>query len=68
MVFRDVLAQGRVDMCFVRLPIDRAGLHAIPLYHEVAVAVVQKEGSGLAWFAIGAAAAGAAFALAAWVF
>lgn len=40
---RDALAQGRVDMCFVRLPIDRDGLHAIPLYHEVAVAVMQKD-------------------------
>ncbi|NKY84841.1 LysR substrate-binding domain-containing protein [Nocardia veterana] len=40
---RDALTHGRVDMCFVRLPIDRDGLHAIPLYHEVAVAVVQKD-------------------------
>ena len=39
-----------------------------PPQAQAAVAVVQKEGSGLAWFAIGAAAAGAAFALAAWVF
>ncbi|MFE7742867.1 LysR family transcriptional regulator [Nocardia sp. NPDC057455] len=34
---------GRVDMCFVRLPIDRRGLSAIPLYREVPVVVVQKE-------------------------
>ncbi|OXR47584.1 Hca operon transcriptional activator HcaR [Nocardia cerradoensis] len=39
----EALAQGRVDMCFVRLPIEREGLHAIPLYHEVAVAVVPKD-------------------------
>ncbi|WP_225732044.1 MULTISPECIES: LysR family transcriptional regulator [unclassified Nocardia] len=37
------LREGRVDMCFVRLPIDRAGLSAIPLYHELPVAVVQKD-------------------------
>ncbi|WP_327119899.1 LysR substrate-binding domain-containing protein [Nocardia sp. NBC_01730] len=34
---------GRVDMCFVRLPIDRTGMSAIPLYREVPVVVVQKE-------------------------
>lgn len=37
------LRTGRVDMCFVRLPIDREGLSVIPLYHEVAVVVVPKE-------------------------
>ncbi|WP_067808740.1 LysR family transcriptional regulator [Nocardia beijingensis] len=37
------LRTGRVDMCFVRLPIDREGLSAIPLYREVPVVVVQKE-------------------------
>ncbi|MGK8523394.1 LysR family transcriptional regulator [Nocardia asteroides] len=37
------LRGGRVDMCFVRLPIDRAGMSAIPLYREVPVVVVQKE-------------------------
>ncbi|MEU7767689.1 LysR substrate-binding domain-containing protein [Nocardia sp. NPDC049190] len=35
--------EGRVDMCFVRLPIDRDGLSVIPLYREVPVVVVQKE-------------------------
>ncbi|MGO4617250.1 LysR family transcriptional regulator [Nocardia sp. 2YAB30] len=35
--------EGRVDMCFVRLPIDRAGMSAIPLYREVPVVVVQKD-------------------------
>lgn len=37
------LRDGRVDMCFVRLPIDRDGMHAIPLYHEVPVVVVPKD-------------------------
>ncbi|MCP2299524.1 DNA-binding transcriptional regulator, LysR family [Nocardia amikacinitolerans] len=37
------LRDGRVDMCFVRLPIDREGLSAIPLYREVPVVVVPKE-------------------------
>ncbi|MQY18557.1 LysR family substrate-binding domain-containing protein [Nocardia macrotermitis] len=39
----DALREGRVDMCFVRLPIDREGLHAIPLYQELPVVVVPKE-------------------------
>ncbi|WP_040789645.1 LysR family transcriptional regulator [Nocardia paucivorans] len=37
------LRTGRVDMCFVRLPIEREGLNVIPLYQEVAVVVVPKE-------------------------
>uniref|UniRef100_UPI002455809D LysR family transcriptional regulator n=1 Tax=Nocardia abscessus TaxID=120957 RepID=UPI002455809D len=37
------LHEGRIDMCFVRLPIDREGVSAIPLYREVPVVVVQKE-------------------------
>lgn len=37
------LAEGRVDMCFVRLPIDREGLGVIPLYREVPVVVVPKD-------------------------
>lgn len=37
------LREGRVDMCFVRLPIDRAGLNAIPLYRELPVVVVPKD-------------------------
>lgn len=40
---RRVLIDGEVDLCFVRLPIDREGLHAIPLYNEVTVAWVSKE-------------------------
>jgi len=38
-----VLRDGTVDMCFVRLPVDKDGLHVIPLYHEVSVAVLAKE-------------------------
>lgn len=37
------LRDGSLDMCFLRLPIDRAGLHAIPLYEEQIVAWVCKE-------------------------
>ncbi|MFI7666399.1 LysR family transcriptional regulator [Nocardia sp. NPDC049526] len=37
------LRDGRVDACFVRLPIDRAGLSAIPLYRELPVVVVPKD-------------------------
>jgi DNA-binding transcriptional LysR family regulator len=42
----EVVAQiraGALDAGVVRLPIDRAGLHAIPLYTETTVAVVPKE-------------------------
>ncbi len=37
------LRDGSLDMCLVRLPIDREGLHCIPLYDEVPVAVVAKD-------------------------
>ncbi|MBL1075270.1 LysR family transcriptional regulator [Nocardia sp. 2] len=37
------LRTGAIDMCFVRLPIDRDGLSAIPLYREVPVVVVPKD-------------------------
>jgi len=37
------LRDGRVDMCFVRLPIDPDGMHAIPLYRELPVVVVPKD-------------------------
>lgn len=37
------LRDRRVDMCFVRLPLDDAGLSAIPLYHELPVVVVPKD-------------------------
>lgn len=34
---------GSLDMCLVRLPVDREGLHLIPLYDEVAVVVAGRE-------------------------
>ena len=34
---------GELDMCFVRLPVDREGLHLIPLYDEQPVVVVARE-------------------------
>ncbi|WP_036495744.1 LysR family substrate-binding domain-containing protein [Nocardia sp. BMG111209] len=37
------LREGRVDMCFVREPIERADLHLIPLYRERPVVVVPKD-------------------------
>lgn len=37
------LREGRVDMCFVRLPIDRSDMNAIPLYRELPVVVVPKD-------------------------
>ncbi|MEV6338009.1 LysR substrate-binding domain-containing protein [Nocardia vinacea] len=37
------LRDGRVDACFVRLPIDRADLSTIPLYRELPVVVVPKD-------------------------
>jgi DNA-binding transcriptional LysR family regulator len=37
------LRDGSLDMCLVRLPVDREGLHCIPLYDEVAVVVVSRE-------------------------
>ncbi|WP_433202117.1 LysR substrate-binding domain-containing protein [Nocardia sp. CA-107356] len=37
------LREGRVDACFVRLPIDREGLSAIALYRELPVVVVPKD-------------------------
>ncbi|GAA2102245.1 LysR substrate-binding domain-containing protein [Microlunatus panaciterrae] len=38
-----VLRDGRADVCFLRLPVDREGLNVIPLYREVAVVVVPKD-------------------------
>jgi DNA-binding transcriptional LysR family regulator len=37
------LRAGELDMCLVRMPVDREGLHCIPLYDEVPVAVVGAE-------------------------
>ncbi len=38
-----LLRSGELAMCFVRLPVDRAGLHLIPLYDEVPVVMVSHE-------------------------
>jgi DNA-binding transcriptional LysR family regulator len=38
-----VLHDGSAQLSFVRLPIDTDGLHVIPLYREVAVAVAAKD-------------------------
>jgi DNA-binding transcriptional LysR family regulator len=40
---REVLAAGQVELCFVRLPVDVAGLHLIKLYEEAPVAWVSKD-------------------------
>lgn len=37
------LRAGELDACLVRLPVDREGLHCIPLYDEVPVVVVGKD-------------------------
>lgn len=37
------LRTGDLDVCLVRLPIDRDGLHCIPLYDEVPVVVAGHE-------------------------
>ncbi|WP_330183456.1 LysR substrate-binding domain-containing protein [Nocardia sp. NBC_01503] len=37
------LREGLVDMAFVRLPVDRDGMSAIPLYRELPVVVVPKD-------------------------
>lgn len=38
-----LIRTGSVDAALVRLPIDRTGLHVIPLYTETTVAVVPKQ-------------------------
>lgn len=40
---RHALAVGDVDMCFVRLPIETTGLHAIRLYEEQPVVWMEKD-------------------------
>ena len=40
---RRAILDGAVDMCFVRNPIDIAGLHLIPLYDEVPVVWLSKD-------------------------
>lgn len=39
----DGVRDGTHDMALVRLPVDRAGLHLIPLYEEQPVAVMSTE-------------------------
>ena len=39
----DGLHEGYLDLALVRLPVDREGLHLIPLYDEQAVVVVGKD-------------------------
>src|SRR6478752_10222545 len=39
----DHLREGAASMVLLRLPVDREGLHVIPLYEEVPVVVVSKE-------------------------
>lgn len=39
----DGVRDGSVSMAFVRLPVERDGLHLIPLYDELPVVVVGKE-------------------------
>jgi len=39
----DGLRDGSLDLAVVRLPVDRTGLHLIPLYDEQAVVVVGKD-------------------------
>lgn len=38
-----MLRDGSLDMCLVRLPVERDGLHLVPLYDEVAVVVVPRD-------------------------
>lgn len=40
---REALDSGAVDAALVRLPIEREGLHIIPLYEEQPVVVVSKD-------------------------
>jgi len=37
------IRDGSLDMCLVRLPVDRDGLHCIPLYDELPVVVSSRE-------------------------
>ncbi|MER7013833.1 LysR substrate-binding domain-containing protein [Saccharopolyspora sp. NPDC000359] len=39
----DLVGRGEVDMVLLRFPVDRTGLHAIPLYTEATVVVVPKD-------------------------
>ncbi|ALV46721.1 hypothetical protein MB46_15685 [Arthrobacter alpinus] len=39
----DAVRAGEVNMAFVRLPVDKTGLHVIPLYEELSVVVAPKD-------------------------
>ena len=39
----DLLFAGEVEIAFVRLPVDEEGLHVVPLYAELPVAVVPRD-------------------------
>ncbi len=39
----DAVRGGRADMAFVRLPVDKSGLHVIELYRELSVVVAVKD-------------------------
>jgi DNA-binding transcriptional LysR family regulator len=39
----DLVRQGGADVALLRLPVDRTGLHAIPLYTETTVVVIPKD-------------------------
>jgi DNA-binding transcriptional LysR family regulator len=47
-----LLRAGDLEMCLVRQPVDREGLHLIPLYDEQPVVVVSKEHPVAAYDAI----------------
>lgn len=39
----DAVLAGKADMAFVRMPVDKTGLHVIPLYSELSVVVAPKD-------------------------
>ncbi|MBW1639089.1 transcriptional regulator [Microbacterium resistens] len=45
---RDAVLSGRVDIALVREPLERTGLHAIPLYEELPVVVASADSHLLA--------------------
>ena len=44
-----LLRDGSLDMCFVRLPVDRDGLHLVTLYDERPVVVVSRDNAVAAY-------------------
>lgn len=47
---REVLFDGRADLCLLRPPVDRENLHLIPLYTEVAVVAAPKDHAAMAFY------------------